>query len=238
MSGSERYEAERYQNRRGSSAAKNAVALWMALALAVAGFGGCGQIPEESGEKVETTQEGSTLAPESKEDSLSGIEAAVPGIENVIGKVSSENGGVAYYDGHTTVVLDGEVYDIQERCESVNGIKGIQAVDGYWIVQGHISPNNSYYGFYNRETLQWDKEIVGSCLAWYEAEEEEVPFSMDSIVYMIDNGLYDSEGELIQKIELDDKEYEYIYGLRRTRTGVEVRILNAAVEEREVVVTL
>lgn len=164
----------------------------------------------------------------------------LPGENVEFQKVTSENGDEAYFGSRTTVVLDGETIDIKDRVDSVNGILGIKSVDGYWIVEGHISPNVGYYGFYNIETRQWDKEFLGVLLTWYGADEtdDDIPFSMDTVVYEFWNGLYDSNGTLLRTIEVDEDEYEYIHELKRVSTGVEVYILNAEMEERMVMVDI
>lgn len=164
----------------------------------------------------------------------------LPGENAEFRKVTSENGGEAYFGSRTTVVLDGETIDIKDRADSVNGILGIKAVDGYCIVDGHISPNVGYYGFYNTETRQWDKEFFGALLTWYGADEtdDDIPFSMDTVVYAFWNDLYDSNGTLLRTIEVDEDEYECIHKLKRVSTGVEVYILNAEMEERMVMVEI
>lgn len=105
-------------------------------------------------------------------------------------------------------------------------------------MKGHISPNTGYYGFYNTQTRQWDREFLGALLTWYGADEADadIPFSMDNVVYVAWNGLYDGNGTLLRTIELDKSEYEYIHGLKCVGTGVEVYILNAEMKERTVLV--
>lgn len=208
-----------------------AVALSAALILA-AGAGGCGKAEEEGGTDLENRVPGSGYA-----NHVQG-EAAGFGGEGTT--VLSDNGGEAYFDNSTTIVLDGKSYDMTQREEGVNAITNIRAVEGYWIVTGHISPDTSYYGFYNTQTLQWEKEILGSGLTWYGAEEgeENIPFSMDTVVYTVADELYDSNGRMVGKVDLDEKEHEYIYGLERSSEGVEVCILNDAVEERQVMVQM
>lgn len=150
-------------------------------------------------------------------------------------ETTSKSGGEAYFDDTTTVILDGIAFDIQERESMVNAIDDIRPAGGYWLVHGHISPHNGYYGFYNTETAQWENEAIGALLTWYGAEEEgDIPFSMDTVVYAFGNELYDIYGNLICKIELDEEESETIYKLKRTSTGVEAYIYNGAMEERVV----
>lgn len=224
---------------------KLTVTLGCIAALSAAGLGGCGMA--DAGNKAEferqvteTEIQGANV-PETesqKEDSETGIEP-LPGKNDGFRKVTSENGGEAYFGSHTTVILDGETIDIKDRDDSVNAIYDIKAVDGYWIVEGHISPNVGYYGFYNTETRQWDKEFFGALLTWYGADEAEdgIPFSMDTVVYAFWNGLYDGNGTLLGTIELDEDACEYIHKLKWASTGVEVYILNAALEERMVMVS-
>ena len=69
-------------------------------------------------------------------------------------------------------------------------------------------------------------------------EGRAVPFSLDSVVYAVANEVYDSDDELLGRIDLDEAEYEYIWELKRTASGVEVQILNAAVEARNVTIEL
>ena len=200
---------------------KMTVILGSALALSVAGFGYASLISDTEG----------GVLPKAYTQPL-------PGEFEEYQKVTSEDGGEAYFGSKTTVILDGQSFDINDRVGAVNGIFNIQAVDGYWLVHGHISPNVGYYGFYNRETLQWEKEFLGAPLTWYGADEAEndIPFSMDTVVYTFWNDLYDSNGTLIQTIETDESESEYIRELKRTSTGVEVYLLNASMEERMVLI--
>ena len=251
---------------------KLTVTLGCIAALSVAGLGGCGMA--DAGNKAESerqvtvaeiqgvydpeTEIQGTNVPETeiqrtnvletesqKEEAETGIEP-LPGKNDGLRKVTSENGGEAYFGSHTTVILDGETIDIKDRDDSVNAIYDIQAVDGYWIVHGHISPDVGYYGFYNTETRQWDKEFFGALLTWYGADEAEdgipfsmdMPFSMDTVVYALWNGLYDGNGTLLGTIELDEDACEYIHKLKWASTGVEVYILNAALEEWMVMVDI
>lgn len=229
-----------------------AVILSAALLLGATGLGGCGKIQEENGREANA----SSSLPETGNPDSANREDRVPGSgymsssqdfqEEMTGfggegtRVLSDNGGEAYFDNTTTIVLDGKTYDITERVREVNAITNIRAVEGYWIVTGHISPDTSYYGFYNTETGQWDTELLGAGLTWYGADEgeEEIPFSMDTVVYTVAGELYDNNGELVGKVELDEKEHEYIYGLERSSEGIQIRILNDAVEEREIVLEM
>jgi len=224
---------------------KTAVILGSLLALSAAVSGGCrradtdaGSLNSERGNRILPETSSSTLPSESGEYRSASSENRHTGNDSCQ-KTSSENGGEAHWGSHTTVVLDGNSFDIEDREPSVNAITDVRAVEGYWLVTGHISPKASYYGFYNPETLQWDKEIVGGSLTWYGADEKdaEIPFSMDTIVYTIADELHDSDGTLICTIELNESEYEEIRGLKCISTAdVEVHILNAAVEERTVLV--
>ena len=209
---------------------KTAVILGCALALSAAGFCGCGKAAADP----PSEGYGEPLPPESE-----AYQRAV-----------SEDGGEAYWDSQTTVILDGQTFDIRDREENVNGIFRVHALDGYWLVEAHISPNVGYYGFYNRETLQWEQEFTGALLTWYGAEGDtismdismdipfsmdipismDIPFSMDTVVYVFGNELYDAGGTLLGTIPL--AEGEFIHGLKRTDTEVEIYILNAETEER------
>ncbi len=219
---------------------KLTVTLGCVAVLSAAGPGGCGMADAESKTESESQMtEADNRETEAKRGTLeeTGIEP-LPGENGEFRKVTSESGGEAYFGARTTVVLDGETIDIKDRADSVNAIPDIKAVDGYWIVEGHISPNVGYYGFYNTETRQWDKEFFGALLTWYGEDDtkDDILFSMDTVVYEFWNGLYDSNGTLLQTIKLDENDYEYIHELKRVSTGVEVYILNAEMEERMVMV--
>ncbi len=225
-------EKERLSAMKGlkKGSTRSAAAILSAALILTVGAGGCGKAEGEGGTDLENRVPGSGYT--------NHIQGEPAGYDGEGTTVLSDNGGEAYFDNSTTIVLDGRTYDIAQREEEVNAITNIRAVEGYWIVTGHISPNTSYYGFYNTQTLQWEKEILGAGLTWYGAEEgeEDIPFSMDTVVYTMADELYDSNGRLVGKVDLDEKEHEYIYGLERSSEGVEVCILNDAVEERLVVV--
>lgn len=211
---------------------KISVLLAIALVLSVPGFGGCGKADREN-ETGSTNQKMTADIQSSEAES-----AAQSSEDSEYRKVTSESGGEAYFGADTTVILDGQTFDIRDREDAVNAIFDIQALDGYWLVHGHISPYVGYYGFYNRETLQWEKEFLGAPLTWYRADDAdaEIPFSIDTVVYAFWNDIYDSSGTLIQTIKPDESEWEYIHKLKRTDTGVEVYLLNAAMDERMVLV--
>ena len=235
---------------------KLTIALGCAAALAAAVPGGCGMADAEktksesqitAADKEADIQTADTRNTDIRETEAESSTLAENGSEplSVVNdefrKVTSESGGEASFGPHTTVVLDGETIDIKDRVDSVNGISDIKAVHGYWIVKGHISPNVGYYGFYNTETRQWDREFLGALLTWYGKDDTDgdIPFSMDTIVYMFWNGLYDSNGTLLETIELDEND-EFIDDLKRTGTGVEVCIhnVNAEIEDRMVTVEI
>lgn len=147
--------------------------------------------------------------------------------------------GAEYDTRWTKVILDGVEYDIADKVDLVNAISGIQEVGGYWIVEGHINPKRSWYGFYNRESGQWEKEIFGEYIAWDDsAGTEAAGFPLDSIVYTVDNGIFDCDGNVIGRVELDSEEFEYICGLSRKDSQAEIQIQNAEVERRTITMGL
>lgn len=147
--------------------------------------------------------------------------------------------GAEYDIRWTKVILDGVEYDIADKADLVNAISGIQEVGGYWIVTGHINPNRSWYGFYNRESGRWEKEIFGEYIAWDDsAGTAAAGFTLDSIIYTVDSGGFDCDGNLIGRVELDSEEFEYICGLSRKDSQAEIQIQNAEVERRTITMDL
>ncbi len=198
------------------------LALLLSTALCM-GMAGCAQ------EEKRTENSGSGQAA-GEESSGSGAQAWSENAGHQDTKIVLD--GAEYDIRETKITLDGIEYDLAEREGSVNAISGIRDVDGYWIVQGHISPQAAWYGFYNRENGVWEKEILCGSIAWEE------PFSLDSVVYNVANELYDWEGTFIGKVDLDPEEYECIWSLRRTASQVEVEIQNGAAEYRTVTIDL
>lgn len=76
----------------------------------------------------------------------------------------------ATYGSGTKITIDGVSYEMTERKSMINAIMGIQYGDGFWIVEGHISPTTGSYSLYNTQSNSWQIDIFGTCLTWEKLE--------------------------------------------------------------------
>lgn len=134
----------------------------------------------------------------------------------------------------TMVIIDGEEYDMAELCDSVNGVMPeVREFDKYIVVEGHISPDNGYYGFFNTENRQWEWGVVGAHLTWDE-NWETLENPLESVIYA-DGG--DSQGVIrdwkTNMIAVFDLEKEYIRGLRRVGDDITITIASIEFDNKE-----
>lgn len=134
----------------------------------------------------------------------------------------------------TIVIIDGEEYDVAELCDSVNGVMPeVREFDKYIVVKGHISPDNSYYGFFNTENRQWERGFIGAHLTWDE-NWETLENPLESVIYA-DGG--DSQGVIrdwkTNMIAVFDLEKEYIRGLRRVGDDITITIASIESDNKE-----
>lgn len=133
------------------------------------------------------------------------------------------------------VEIDGESYDITELCDSVNAITDVTEFGDYIVVEGHINPSHSFYGFFDMDTQKWRYQYIGGCLTWDE-NWEQLDNPIESIIY---TGQYTSNQDavfnwkenVIAIVEL--KEGEYIRGLRRTGDDITISICTVEGGARE-----
>ncbi len=133
------------------------------------------------------------------------------------------------------VQIDGKKYDITELCDAVNGVTGVEEIGDYVMVQGHICPTNAFYGFFHRDTQEWEYTYTGVCLTWDENWEQwENP--MESVIYVVPGGgqdaVYDWQENEIAVVGLG--EGEYVRELKRAGNDITVSICTAEGGRRDV----
>lgn len=139
---------------------------------------------------------------------------------------------------HIMISIDGEEYRMADLCDAVNALVEIREFAEYIVVEGHVSPNASYYGFYSTESKQWVGAYTGALLTWDENwQTREDPIK--SVIYaepFDDRGVIcDWEGNKIAVLDLEE---EYIYGLKRVGDDITVTIVDYAGKSREETVSI
>lgn len=134
---------------------------------------------------------------------------------------------------HITVSIDGEAYEMADLCSAVNALMEIWELGEYIVVEGHISPNTSYYGFYSTESKQWERAYTGALLTWDE-NWEALENPIESVIYAESAGsqgvIYDWEGNQIAVLDLEE---EWVYGLKREGDDITITIVSYEGKSRE-----
>lgn len=178
---------------------------------------------------------------------------------------NGQRGSTAFYDRREAllrITIDGTVYDLDqvmteyrvgdETIESpqgnqlINAIVGLQSVDGFWVVEGHINPSRGTYSFYDPVTGDWICHIVGSCLTWSRSSRDErLPLwegnresLLSTVIYALDNTIYSLQDGKLAFLSLEESGQdeadllsEEAYGLHQDRDGVTVEIRSVQTEE-------
>lgn len=144
------------------------------------------------------------------------------------------SGHIVKCSAQTTVTIDGETYDMAELCSSVNGLMPeVRELGKYIVIEGHISPNCAYYGFFNTESREWEWGYTGTFLTWDE-NWEMLEDPIESVIYAEDAG---SQGVIrdwkTNGIAIYDLEDEYIRGLRRVGDDITLTLVNYSGDRRE-----
>lgn len=125
------------------------------------------------------------------------------------------------YEG-TVFSYDGNDYEITEREKLVYSIRGYERIGKHILVVGNVGKNAEYYGIFNTEIQEFETDIIASRITYRDDD-------IYSLVYCIDNKLYDYCGNAIGGYELLDS--EYIYDIYFENEGkelvIEIGILNS-----------
>lgn len=127
---------------------------------------------------------------------------------------------------NTVFYYNDTAYDIQKRNEAVNAITDCTVAGDYVIVEGHISPQNSYYGIFNTKSGEFEKDILGSHLTWCKVDKtvKKMKFDVNTIIYAVGNEIYGYDGTLLATCELSEK--EQIYDVWRDDQTIGVQIMD------------
>ena len=116
-------------------------------------------------------------------------------------------------------------YDMSERNQMINAVTSCIPVGKYIIVEGHTGPKHSIYSIFNTETQEFEKDIVGANLTFYNDD-------INTVVYSFWSDIYTYDGTLIGSCELGENEYigrlnlSFLYGntqvvaIARTGEGI------------------
>ena len=99
----------------------------------------------------------------------------------------------------------GRVFDITERCPSINALMACKAVGKYLVIEGHVGPKNGVYSIFNTEAETFEKDIMGCNLIWRGDD-------ISTAVYSFWEGIYTYDGERIADISLEQPA-EFIWEL-------------------------
>lgn len=165
-------------------------------------------------------------------------DAGISGQENPeydIYTVELPSGHTVGCSDQTTVIIDGEAYDMTQLCDAVNGIMPeVREFDKYIVVDGHISPSCGYYGFFNTESREWEWGLAGALLTWDE-NWETLENPLESVVYMDQNVVRDWKANEIAVLKPEE---EYIYDLRRVGNNITVTLVSYEGKQRESDITI
>lgn len=127
------------------------------------------------------------------------------------------------YEG-TVFTYDGKNYDLSEQ---TNAILDVKTVGDFLLIEGHISPQNSYYGIFNPTTLSFDTELFGTNLIYYNDD-------LKTSVYAIWSDLYNYEGNLIGNCDLQESEFVSQLAFINDNSQIEATISNTENDRTEV----
>lgn len=122
----------------------------------------------------------------------------------------------------TVFSYNGNDYEITERNKLVYSIWGYEKVGKSIIIEGSVGKNAAYYGIFNTETLEFEKDIMASKITYWDDD-------IDTMVYSIDNEIYDYDDNAINGVELMDSEYIYdiYFEDKGKQLAVEIADLNS-----------
>ncbi len=91
-------------------------------------------------------------------------------------------------------------YDLQERNPDVNAFMAEITAGSAIVVEGHIGPDNGYYGIFDTKTETFVKDIEGANLTWRDDD-------ISTAAYTLWSEIYDYDGDLLANLDLSESEY-------------------------------
>lgn len=121
----------------------------------------------------------------------------------------------------TCFIYNGSNYEITERQPLVNAINGTETMGTYVIIEGHISPDNSYYGIFDMDGEKFVADLIGNNLI-------HINDSIESILYAFDGDIYTYSGEKLASCELGENEFidSLTYDANESEICVEIQTAN------------
>lgn len=105
----------------------------------------------------------------------------------------------------TVFTYHGEAYDLTEQNPAVNAITQVRRAGQYYVIEGHVNPNNGVYCVFDTETERFIKTLVGANLTWQGDD-------LATAVYSFWNEILDYEENTIAVCDLAEGEYIYSLG--------------------------
>lgn len=115
-------------------------------------------------------------------------------------------------------------YDLTKRNDLINGIMGYYEIGEYILVKAHIGKEAGYYGVFQTETQEFEKDIIASGVAHQDGK-------IETLVYCFDNEIYSYQDELITRLDLSEQEYIYEISYAESGEQLEIEIANFATDE-------
>lgn len=105
----------------------------------------------------------------------------------------------------TVFIYHGEPYDLTEQSPSINAITQVRRAGKYYVIEGHVNPNNSVYCVFDTETERFIKKLTGANLIWQGDD-------LTTAVYSFWSEILDYKGNTVASCDLSEGEYIYSLG--------------------------
>ena len=102
----------------------------------------------------------------------------------------------------TVFCYQGVSYELTERNKQISSVREYEKVGKHILITADMGKNASYYGVFQTDTKTFERDIIASNIA-YCADD------IRTLVYCIENKVYDYDGNLLKEPELSDSEYIY-----------------------------
>lgn len=133
--------------------------------------------------------------------------------------------GLIAFDG-TVFTYNDQSYDIADRIPSVNAIMSCAVVGKNIVVEGHIGPKNGVYCMFNTETEEFDKDIFGTHLIWYDED-------ISTAVYSLWSDIYNYDGDVIATVDGDEGSIIYELAFVEDHSKVQATIVTESGSEEQ-----
>ena len=115
-------------------------------------------------------------------------------------------------------------YDLTKCNDLINGIMGYYEIGEYILFKAHIGKETGYYGVFQTETQEFEKDMIASGVAYQDGK-------IETLVYCFDNEIYSYQDELITRLDLSEQEYIYEISYAESGEQLKIEIANVATDE-------